>query len=233
MYTAVLMMALTAGADMPDGRRGGGCHGCRGGCSGGCYGGCYGGGCYGGGGCCGCYGGGGGCYGGGCYGGGCYGGGCYGGGYGGCYGGGYGGCYGGGISYGGCYGGVGAGCYGGQVIGGSVITPGTVVPGGEKLKKEPKEKGDKETMAPAPATIVVELPADAKLLIDNEATTSTGSSRVFTSPTLNPGKEYHYTLKAELVRDGKPVKAEKVVTVKAGVITPVTLTLPAASVAQR
>src|SRR5215471_1576684 len=76
MYTAVLMMALTTGVDMPDGRRGGGCHGCRGGC----YGGCYGGGGYGGG-CCGCYGGGGygGCYGGGCYGGGGYGG-CYGGG---------------------------------------------------------------------------------------------------------------------------------------------------------
>ncbi len=62
---------------------------------------------------------------------------------------------------------------------------------------------------------------------------STGSSRVFTSPTLNPGKEYHYTLKAEVVRDGKPVKVEKVVAVKAGELTPVALTLPTASVAQR
>jgi uncharacterized protein (TIGR03000 family) len=245
MYTAVLMMAMTASVDVPEARRGG--------CGGGCFGGCMGGGrrMRGGGGCCGCYGGGyggcyggcygggwGGCYGGGCYGGGCYGGGCYGGGCygGGCYGG---GCYGGGvvISGGGCYGGViSGGCYGGGVISGGVIMPGTgtVVPSGEQLKTKPEEKKKNgETMVPAPATIVVDLPADAKVLIDNEATTSTGSSRVFTSPILNPGKEYHYTLKAEIVRDGKTVKAEKVIAVKAGETTPVTLTLPAVGVAQR
>ena len=74
-------------------------------------------------------------------------------------------------------------------------------------------------MAPAPATIVVDLPADAKLLIDNELTTTTGSSRVFVSPTLNPGQEYHYTLKAEIVRDGKPVTVEQVIAVRAGETT--------------
>ena len=212
MYTAVLMMALTTGVDMPDARRGG-CHGCHGGCYGGCYGGGWGGG-YGGG-CCGCYGGGyGGCYGG-----------CMGMGYGGCYGGGYGGCYGGAVISGGCYG---LGGYGT----GTIIMPSTGT-GAEPIKKKPTQKDGKETMAPTPATIVVELPADATLTIDNEATTSTGSSRVFTSPELNPGKEYHYTLKAEVVRDGKPVKTEKVIAVKAGEITPVTLTLPATGVAQR
>jgi len=225
MYTAVLMMALTTGVDMPDahrGGRGGGCCGCYGGGYGGCYGGGYGGG-YGG--CCGCYGGG-------------YGMG-YGGGFGGCsgmgYGGGYGGCYGGGyggVISGGCSGVI----SGGYGMSGAIIMPGTGTgtgTGGEKIKNPPKQKDGKETMAPAPATIVVELPADAKLTIDNEATTSIGTSRVFTSPNLNPGKEYHYTLKAEVVRDGKPVKAEKVVAIKAGEITPVTLTLPAAGVAQR
>jgi uncharacterized protein (TIGR03000 family) len=220
MYTAVLMMAMTASVDVPEARRGG--------CGGGCFGGCMGGGRrMRGGGCCGCYGGGyGGCYGGGY--GGCmgmgYGGGCMGMGYGGgCMGMGYGGgCYGGGVISGGCYGGV---------ISGGVIMPSTGT-SGEKLQTKPKPK-DGETMAPAPATIVVDLPADAKLLIDNEATTSIGSSRVFTSPTLNPGKEYHYTLKAEIVRDGKTVQAEKVIAVKAGELTPVTLTLPAVGVAQR
>ena len=229
MYSMILMAALTTGADTPDiGRRGGGC--------GGCYGGCYGGGCYGGG----CYGGGGrmrggrrgggchGCYGGyayGCYGG-CYGGwgGCYGGGmvYGGCYGG-WGGCYGGGMGYGGCYG----GCYGG-----TPMMPGAVVPGTtpEKIKDMPTPK--KTQLTPASATIVVDLPADAKLSIDNEPTTSTGSSRVFVSPALNPGREYHYTLKAEVVKDGKPAMIEKVITVKAGQVTTETLALPAAGVAQ-
>jgi uncharacterized protein (TIGR03000 family) len=58
MYSVVLMMAMTAGAETPDCGRRHGCHGCNGGCyGGGCYGGgCYGGGCYGGG-CAGCYGG--------------------------------------------------------------------------------------------------------------------------------------------------------------------------------
>jgi uncharacterized protein (TIGR03000 family) len=85
----------------------------------------------------------------------------------------------------------------------------------------------------APATIVVNLPADAKLLIDDNATTSTSDRRVFVSPDLNPGKEYHYTLKAEVLRDGKAVTVEEKITVKAGEETKVSLTLPATGVAKR
>jgi uncharacterized protein (TIGR03000 family) len=242
MYSVVLMAALTTGVDLPDLGRRGGCHGCRGGCHGGGYGGCYGGYGMGYGGCHGGYGMGyGGCSGmgyGGCYGG--YGmgyGGCSGMGYGGCYGGygmGYGGCYGGyGMGYGGCTGMGYGGCYGGMGYGGGTILQGgtTTQPAGERAPA-PKQKRE-ESLLPAPATIVVDLPADAKLLIDNEATTSTGRSRVFQSPTLNPGKEYQYTLTAQIVRDGKSVKAEQVVTVKAGQTTPVTLTLPIPGVAQR
>jgi uncharacterized protein (TIGR03000 family) len=214
MYSVVLMAALTTGVDLPDLGRRGGCHGCRGGCYG-CWGGCYG--CWGG--CHGCWGGCHGCWGGchGCWGGcwGCWGG-CYG-----CY-----GCFGG--CFGGCYGGI---PYGGYGHGGGMVMPGTARPGGEKAPR-PKEKKE-ESMVPAPATIVVELPPDAKLLIDNEATTSKGGSRLFQSPILNPGKEYQYTLKAEVVRDGKPIKAEQVVTVRAGQTTPVTLTLPTLGIAQR
>jgi uncharacterized protein (TIGR03000 family) len=242
MYSMVLMAALTTGVDLPDrGGCRGGCHGCRGGCWG-CYGGGYG--CMGYGGCMGMG-----------YGGGCMG---YGGGYGGCmgYGGGYGGCYGSGMGYGSCMGmgyggcmgmgyggctgmgyGGGMGCYGsglgyggGMGYGGGVILQGGATQQGEKAPK-PKEKRE-ESKVPAPVTIVVDLPADAKLLIENEATTSTGDSRVFQSPTLTPGKEYQYTLTAEVVRDGKPIKAEQVVTVKAGQVIPVTLTLPTPGVAQ-
>ncbi len=175
----------------------------RGGCRGGCYGGCYGGRSGRRHGCHGCCG---------CYG--CWGG-CYG-----CWGGCYGGCYG---CWGGCYG-------GGMPMGG--MMPSAVRPGAEKIQKKPAEKRE-ESLAPAPATILVDLPAEAKLRIDNEATTSTGGSRLFQTPALNPGKEYHYTLTAEVVREGKPIKSEKVVTVRAGQITPVTLTLPRPGVAQR
>jgi uncharacterized protein (TIGR03000 family) len=212
MYSVVLMAALTTGVDLPDRGRHGGCCGCYGGCMG----------CYGGGGMS-CYGGGMGCYGGGM--------GCYGGGGMGCYGGGGMGCYGGGMGMMGggmgCYGGGGMGYGGGTILQGGTTTQ----PSGERAP-QPKQRRD-ESMVPAPATIVVDLPADAKLLIDNEATSSTGANRVFQSPTLNPGKEYQYTLTAQVVRDGKSVKAEKVVTVKAGQATSVALTLPTPGVAQR
>jgi uncharacterized protein (TIGR03000 family) len=97
---------------------------------------------------------------------------------------------------------------------GGVKTPPTKT-GGEKGDKGDKgEKGG--AMAPAPATIVVSLPAEARLLIDDTATTSRSDRRVFVSPELNPGREYHYTLKAEWVRDGKPVVVSKEVAVSAG-----------------
>src|SRR5262245_2392450 len=208
MYGMVLAMALSGAGEAPD------CHflsmlcGCHGG--GGCYGGaCYGGGCYGGG-----------CYGGGCDGGG-YGGGCDGGWGGGCHGGGGGACHGGcrgGCCGGGCYGG---GCYGGGVIyGAPVVMP----PGGtpDKVPAPDKKDGDKKPpeqgrlISPAPATVIVSLPADATLTVDNYATRSTSATRTFVSPALQPGKDFNYTLKAEIVRDGQTLTAMQTVKVRAG-----------------
>jgi uncharacterized protein (TIGR03000 family) len=219
MYSVVLLMAISGGADAP--ALGG--HGCSGysscnggghGCSG--YSSCHGGGhrrghgharCHGGGGC----NGGGACYGGGCHGGGygCSGGGCHGGGhrlFAGrghrCHGGG--GCYGGG-----CHGGY--GCSGGGCHG--EYAPGT----GDKPKDmpkpgdKPKEKEDEVSMA-APATIIVSLPVEAKLSIDDAATTSTGAVRTFVSPALENGRDFHYDLKAEV--NGKSLT--KRITVRAG-----------------
>jgi uncharacterized protein (TIGR03000 family) len=86
--------------------------------------------------------------------------------------------------------------------------------------------------AEAPATIVVSLPADAKLLIDDAATTSTSERRVFVSPNLPTGKEFHYTLKAEIPVNGKAQVVSQVVTVRAGEQTDVSLTA-ATGVAER
>ena len=69
----------------------------------------------------------------------------------------------------------------------------------EKVKP-PKEKGKEEVSAPA--TIVLSLPADAKVSIDGVATTSTSATRTFITPELNPTKEFVYTLSAQVVRDG-------------------------------
>ena len=78
----------------------------------------------------------------------------------------------------------------------------------------------------APATIVVSLPADAKLTIDGEATTSTSAQRVFVSPNLPVGKEFHYMLKAEIMVKGKPVVVSESVAVKAGEESRITLSAP-------
>lgn len=158
--------------------------------------------------------------------GGCGGGGC-GSSYGGCgYSGGCGSSYGGcGSSYGGCgYGGYASvgGCYGhGYVM--PYVAPKV------EMKKEEGKKPDKEEQIAAPAYMVVTLPTDATLKIDDYQTVSKSATRVFTTPELKPGKEYSYTLTAEVVRDGKPVKVEQVVKVRAGATTPVTLTLDAAA----
>jgi len=81
-------------------------------------------------------------------------------------------------------------------------------------------------LADAPATIVVSLPADAKLTIDDEATTSTSDHRVFVSPNLPSGQEFHYTLKAEIKVDGKAQVVSQIVTVRAGEQTSVQLSAP-------
>jgi uncharacterized protein (TIGR03000 family) len=154
-----------------------------------------------------------GCHGGG-YGGysGCYGG-CYGGGYGGCYGGGYGrGCYGGG--YGGCYGGgYGGGCYGGGTY---YVPDGGVkgMPKGEKLDA-PKQKGPDEVATPA--TIVVSLPAAAKLTIDGYVSKQTSNERRLVTVPIQPGQEFTYEFVAEM----NGARQTQNVTVRGGQTAPV------------
>ena len=95
----------------------------------------------------------------------------------------------------------------------------------------PKEEKPKTGMAPAPATLIVSLPADAKLVIDDTLTSSTSSERTFVSPNLTPGSDYNYTLKADVVRNGQTVHVEEKVIVRAGEETRVTL-LPTAVAAR-
>ncbi len=160
-------------------------------------------------GCCGCHG----CHGcRGCHGRkhGCHG--CHG-----CYGccGGYYGCCGG---YYGCCGGYYGccGCYGAVVPAPAAPTP-------------PAPPAPKETRGAAPATIYVSLPADARLTIDDTATTATSATRVFATPTLESGMEYYYTLKAQVTRDGKTMTATQRIAVRAGETSRVTLDVPAAT----
>jgi len=172
----------------------------------------------------------GGCGGGGCGSSGCSTGGCY---SGGCS---TGGCYSGGCSTGGC-GYASGGCStcgtGSYVIGGSsyAAAPCATCAGGV-CTINPNAGVSVAQASETEATLVVTLPEDAKLTIDNEPTTSTSANRVFVSPSLETGKAYQYTLKAQVVRDGKTQTTTQKVTVRAGQVSRVELTVPATGVAQ-
>jgi uncharacterized protein (TIGR03000 family) len=205
MYSVIVMAALSAGASTPDCCFTKCCYSCAG-----CYG-CWGcGGCYG---CVGCYG---------CHGGpywGC--GGCYG-----CYG----ACYG---CYGACYGLMDVtgswtchGCYGGPIIYSGAtpvyapstplapMTPAPATP--PETVPPPKDKDKDKTSLPSKARLIVQLPAGAKLYVDDQLSKNTAERRVFSTPTLEPGQSYYYILRAELEKDGKTYSDTRRVIVKAG-----------------
>jgi len=65
----------------------------------------------------------------------------------------------------------------------------------------------------APARVIVELPADAKLFVDGMATETIGSRRTFSTPELTLGTNFYYELK--VVNADNTVRFTKLV-VRAG-----------------
>lgn len=83
-----------------------------------------------------------------------------------------------------------------------------------------------------PATIVVRLPADAKLVIGSQQTEQRGSERRFVSPALVPGYTYSYQLNASWTTGGKEVKIERSIEFKPGQVTVIDLRKQAVQVAE-
>jgi uncharacterized protein (TIGR03000 family) len=88
--------------------------------------------------------------------------------------------------------------------------------------------------------VVVQVPANAKLFADGQATTLGGTERVFQTPDLVVGRDFQYTLKIEIPEGGETKSVTKQVLVRAGhrtvvdftghdasVSSPVTVSLPA------
>jgi uncharacterized protein (TIGR03000 family) len=67
-----------------------------------------------------------------------------------------------------------------------------------------------------PATLVVQLPAAARLTINGHRISATSATRTFVSRPLQAGKEYAYTLKADLGQDDRQVTVRQRVTLRAG-----------------
>jgi uncharacterized protein (TIGR03000 family) len=82
-------------------------------------------------------------------------------------------------------------------------------------EKAPKPTPEKES-AVGKAKLIVQVPADAKLYIDDQLMKTTSSKRVFNTPALQRGQQYYYILRAEVLRDGKTYKETKRVLVRAG-----------------
>ena len=131
----------------------------------------------------------------------------------------------------GCYGSCScSGCCGCNGCYGPAAAPVTPAKPPEKM---PAPKTREEARSAAPATIVVSLPADATLRVDNYTTVSKSATRVIVSPKLDAGKEFYYTLTGEIQRDGKPVVATKQINIRAGEETRVVLEFPAEAVASK
>jgi uncharacterized protein (TIGR03000 family) len=85
--------------------------------------------------------------------------------------------------------------------------------------------------APPPADvstahITVQLPANARLWIDDQPTQQTGSVRTFeTPPNLDPARTYSYKLRAEWVENGQPMVRERDVSFKPGSQVVVNMTI--------
>ena len=104
--------------------------------------------------------------------------------------------------------------------------------GGGPSPTEPRPGGTSAIDANS-ATIVVHLPAEATLMVDDQPTTSTSDRRVFVSPALTPGMDYGYVLTAKLTREGKVSTISQRVAVRAGETREVSLQLPAKGVASK
>lgn len=66
------------------------------------------------------------------------------------------------------------------------------------------------------AILAMQVPADAKIWVQGEATKQDGAVRTFVSPPLEPGKAYTYAVKAQWKENGKAVEQSQSVTVRAG-----------------
>lgn len=73
--------------------------------------------------------------------------------------------------------------------------------------------------APARAAVVIRVPENAKVYIDENLMHSTSAERTFSTPALEEGQSYFYTLRIVVEKDGKQVEDVRRVSVKAGEVS--------------
>jgi uncharacterized protein (TIGR03000 family) len=68
----------------------------------------------------------------------------------------------------------------------------------------------------SPAAVEVHVPADAQVWFDDLQTRQSGDVRLFETPTLDSGKNGHYTVRARWTENGRDVELTRQVNVQAG-----------------
>jgi uncharacterized protein (TIGR03000 family) len=86
----------------------------------------------------------------------------------------------------------------------------------DQVKPVPLPAAAPPATRPATATIVVSVPAGARVFVEDRPTTQTGAERQFETGQLLPGRTYTYAIRAEHDRDGRANSQTKRVTVRAG-----------------
>ncbi len=103
------------------------------------------------------------------------------------------------------------GCTGYNPYGPGPATPEQIPP----PKVEEKKPGT--TALPTDrAKVIVQLPTDAKLYVDNQPIKSAADHDTFSTPRLDRGQAYFYDVRAEVVRDGKTLVETRRIVLRAG-----------------
>lgn len=103
-----------------------------------------------------------------------------------------------------------------------IYSNGAATPTGEtlttpvRIKAKDKEKEQQGLRSSTKATVVVELPENAKLFVDDMPVEVSAGLQTFDTPALEPGRDYYYMVRIETKRDGKPLSQTRLVIVRAG-----------------
>jgi len=67
-----------------------------------------------------------------------------------------------------------------------------------------------------PTRIEVQVPENAQVWIEGKKMASTGTTRRFVTPTLNPGRTYTYDIRVQWNQDGRDVSTDRQITIRGG-----------------
>ncbi len=109
---------------------------------------------------------------------------------------------------------------------GNVMNPVPPLNMPNQLPYGPPPQAADATVPANQATVVVNLPADARLYVEKHLMTLTGTTRAFRTPDLAPGSKYNYTIRMEVERGGKMIEKTENITIEPGKRTQVSFADP-------